>query len=183
MISGIGDLKDRFSIFWPLNDDDPKPLFWPHLTSLTLEYIPITPCGQWLFKQDDDVEPDYDSDSVGSYYDDMDDTDQDWVPPEDRKFRRFRTKFVHELFNQYYLSAGKAALRMPKLESMLLDVSNRSEHRFWYQVENGVAKVTWLGDDYPRGFEPSDEVLQLWKQVALEHTGRDLVVQFGFEFC
>ncbi|KAJ6131694.1 hypothetical protein N7471_006909 [Penicillium samsonianum] len=149
-------------LFWPLND-----------------YIPITPCGKWMFEQDNDAEePDYDSDGLGSYYDDMDDTDLDWVPPEDRKCRLFRTKFVHELFNQYYLSAGKAALRMPKLDSMLLDVSHRPQHRFWYQVENEMAKVTWSSEDDPKAFEPSEEVLQIWNQVALEHTGNGLEVEF-----
>ncbi|CAI7636688.1 unnamed protein product [Penicillium viridicatum] len=169
-------------LFWPLNGDNPEPPFWPHLTGVSVDYIPVTPCGKWMFEQDDDAEePDYDSDSLGSYYDDMDDTDQDWVPPEDRKCRLFRTKFVHELFNQYYLSAGKAALRMPKLDSMLLDVSHRPQHRFWYQVENEVAKATWSSEDDPKAFEPSDEVLQIWNQVALEHTGHGLEVEF--ELC
>ncbi|KAJ5421172.1 hypothetical protein N7465_003691 [Penicillium sp. CMV-2018d] len=134
-----------------------------------------------MFEQDDDAEePDYDSDGLGSYYDDIDDTDLDWVPPEDRKYRLFRTKFVHKSFNQYYLSAGKAA-RISELDSMLLDVLHRPQHRFWYQVENEMAKVTWSSEEDPKAFEQSDEVLQFWNQVALEHTGNGLEV--GFELC
>ena len=67
---------------------------------------------------------------------------------------------------------------MPKLESMSMDVTNRPQHQFWYRVENEVAKVTWFSEDDPKAFEPNDEVMQIWKQVALEHIGSDLEVEF-----
>ena len=151
---------------------------------MSVDYMPVTPCGKWMFEKDDAEEFDYDIDRFDSYYDywdDMEDTHQDWIPPEDRKCRLFRTQLVHELFNQYYISAGKAALRMPKLNRMSLGVSNRPQHQFWYEVKNDVAKVTWSNENDPRAFEPSDEVLEIWNQVALEHTGHDLEVEF--ELC
>ncbi|KXG47504.1 uncharacterized protein PGRI_013740 [Penicillium griseofulvum] len=163
--------------FWPLDGDTPEPPFWPHLTDVSFEYLPITPCGKWMFEKDEDEE-NYDSDGLGSYYDDMEDTDRDWVAPEDRRCNLFRTKPLHGLFNQHYLSAGKAALRMPKLESMFLDISNRPRYQFRYGVKNGVAKATWFNELDSKAFEPDEEVLQIWKQVALEHTGDDLVVEF-----
>ncbi|KAJ5813133.1 hypothetical protein N7447_010156 [Penicillium robsamsonii] len=57
---------------------------------------------RWMFEQDDDAEePDCDLDGLGSYYDDMDNTDQDWVPPKD---------------------PSKAVLRMPKLDYIRTDL-------------------------------------------------------------
>jgi hypothetical protein len=53
-----------------------------------------------------------------------------------------RTKFVEELSNQHYVSAGEAALQMSKREPMWMDIKNRPRQGFWYRVKNGVAKVT-----------------------------------------
>jgi hypothetical protein len=177
-VGGVQCLLGK-ELFWPLNDDNAELPFWPHLIGVNVDYIPVTPCGKWMFEQQDDAEePDYDSDSLDSHYDDMDDTDRDWVAPEDRTCRLFRTKFVHELFNEYYLSAGKAALRMPRLDCMILNVSHQYQHRFCYQVENEMAKATWFCEDDPKAFEPSDEVLQIWNQVALAHTSHDVEIAF-----
>ncbi|KAF4772554.1 hypothetical protein HAV15_012176 [Penicillium sp. str.  len=137
--------------------------FWPHFTDLWLGYEPVTPSGNWMFAkeepQESEDEDDYDSSDPGSDYNEMDDTDKDWIAPEDRMGKIFRTKPIHELFNAYYLSAANAALCMPKLDNMFLEVTNGwNRHEFWYRVRDGVANATWSSGDDPKAFEPSDEV-------------------------
>lgn len=81
--------------------------------------------------QESEDEDDYDSSDPGSDYNEMDDTGKDWVAPEDRMGKIFRTKPIHELFNGYYLSAANAALCMPKLDNMFLEVTNGwNRHEF-----------------------------------------------------
>lgn len=79
------------------------------------------------------------------------------------------------MFNQYFLAVGKAALRMPKLIIMKVEVVECINMLgFRYEVRDGVAKVTWLCDWDLQAFEISNDVLQIWEKVAYQHTGRDL---------
>lgn len=149
---------------------------------MTLSYVPITPGGTHMFEK---KEPEQIL-TLGQHstidltiYEEMDDTDIDWVPPEQRRARWFRRKPNHEMFNQYFLTAGKAALQMPKLTNMKIEVVECVNMLgFWYEVKDGVAKVTWLCDWDFQAFEISSEVLQVWGKVAYEHTGRDLELEF-----
>lgn len=185
-------------LFWPLKDDNIQLPFWPRLKYLHLAYVPVTPSGKWLFEKEEpagDEDDDYNSDDPSSIYDDMEEIDKYWIFPEDRKFKSIRTKFNHELFNEFYISAGKAALRMPKLRYMKLVTSNCEKHEFEYLVEGGVAKATWSNSckrtsfqpweqEMRRAkaisaFQPNDQVLQLWNQVASEHTGGRLEVEIA----
>ncbi|OQD69583.1 hypothetical protein PENPOL_c002G10254 [Penicillium polonicum] len=171
-------------VFWPTDEQNHNIQlpFWPHFTDLWLGYEPVTPSGNWMFAkeepQESEDEDDHDSSDPGSDYNEMDDTDKDWDAPEDRMGKIFRTKPIHELFNAYYLSAANAALCMPKLDNMFLEVTNGwNRQEFWYRVRDEVANATWSSGDDPKAFEPSDEVLQLWKQVASARTGGDLGVE------
>lgn len=58
-------------LFWPLHmqGDNLDLLFWPHFNSIYVEYESVTACVKWMFERDDDYE----------------DTDRDWVPPEDHR--------------------------------------------------------------------------------------------------
>ncbi|KGO69799.1 hypothetical protein PITC_042620 [Penicillium italicum] len=170
-------------VFWPLvAQDNIEPPFWPELNRMTLSYVPVTPDGTRMFEKSEPeqiltfgrhntIDP--------RIYEDMDDTDIDWVPPEQRRTRWFCRKPNHELFNQYFLAAGKAALRMPKLVVMKIEVEEcENMLGFQYEVKGGVAKVTWLCDWDLQAFEISNEVLQIWGKVAYQHTGRDLELEF-----
>ncbi|KAJ5142828.1 uncharacterized protein N7515_001615 [Penicillium bovifimosum] len=181
--------------FWPLNDN-PEPPFWPHLTSIYLYPIPVTPCGKWMFERDDDAE-ELDSDPRhfdglpyyrrNSYYEITDqNTNWDLVPPEDRKRRLFRTKFVHELFNQYHLSAAKAALQMPRLSGMSLTLSHHQhtppQHEFWFEPgsqEWKVATAAWGNGNGSDAYEPSEEVYEMWNEVALKRTDRCIMIDYA----
>ncbi|KAJ5120888.1 uncharacterized protein N7515_010276 [Penicillium bovifimosum] len=183
-------------LFWPLNDDNPEPPFWPHLRSVELDSVPVTPCGKWMFEQFNGLwESDSDSSHISHldvdaearrqadeyHFDTYHDMSGPWdlVPEEDRDRRLFRTEFVDELFNQYYISAGKAALHMPKLESMELGFSHRQrvnyQHLFQYTRQNldgkEMATATWGNEEGFEKFGPSEEVEDTWCEVALEHTG------------
>ncbi|OQD83217.1 hypothetical protein PENANT_c017G06314 [Penicillium antarcticum] len=189
-------------LFWPLNSQDKSSGLpsWPHLTSFVVGYAPVTPFGQWLFERpseslEDDVEANEGANGVD---------EREWQPgfpwtaPEDRKINNFRTNTIMRFANNLYMSAGQAALQMPKLESMTLATAGSHNPRqvFKYTVANGVAKLTWSHVDfiglfllkYQVGwaglrrviewFQPDEQVLELWKKVAFQHTGGELQIYF-----
>ncbi|KGO36686.1 hypothetical protein PEX1_043280 [Penicillium expansum] len=169
-------------VFWPLvtldkDKDNTELPTWSELKRMTLSYVPITPGGTRMFEK---KEPEqiltYQDPTIDlTIYEEMDNTDLDWVPPEQRRNRWFRRKPNHEMFNQYFLAVGKAALRMPKLIIMKVEVVECINMLgFRYEVRDGVAKVTWLCDWDLQAFEISNDVLQIWEKVAYQHTGRDL---------
>ncbi|KAM0814062.1 putative f-box domain protein [Seiridium cardinale] len=79
----------------------------------------------------------------------------------------------------FYMSAGRAALEMPLLRDMTLVEQFPPEleewHKFCYHVEgNSSALVIWTSSD---GFEPEQEVLDVWKSVPQRHLKLELEVQ------
>lgn len=170
-------------VFWPLVTQDNAELpSWPELNRMTLSYVPITPGGTRMFEKNEPEQIltlDHHSTIDPTIYEEMDDTDIDWVPPGQRRNRWFRRKPNHEMFNEYFLTAGKAALRMPKMIIMKIEVvEGVNMLGFRYEVTDGVAKLTWLCDWDLQAFEISNEVLQIWEKVAYRHTGRDLELEF-----
>ncbi|KAK9425354.1 putative f-box domain protein [Seiridium unicorne] len=80
---------------------------------------------------------------------------------------------------RFYMSAGRAALEMPLLKDMTLVEQFPPEleewHKFCYHVEvNSSALVIWTSSD---GFEPQQEVLDVWRSVPQRHLKLELEVQ------
>ncbi|KAK6065243.1 hypothetical protein SCUP515_11299 [Seiridium cupressi] len=80
---------------------------------------------------------------------------------------------------RFYMSAGRAALEMPLLRDMTLVEQFPPEleewHKFCYHVEvNSSALVIWTSSD---GFEPQQEVLDVWRSVPQRHLKLELEVQ------
>ncbi|KAJ5217468.1 uncharacterized protein N7469_011093 [Penicillium citrinum] len=72
------------------------------------------------------------------------------------------------------MAVGRAALCMPKLQDLRTDTeSGTVHHRFRYSTEGEVCAT--CSDRL--GFQPEQRVLDLWKQVPSEHTGRSLTVK------
>ncbi|KAI2615870.1 hypothetical protein GGR54DRAFT_611381 [Hypoxylon sp. NC1633] len=72
-----------------------------------------------------------------------------------------------------YLTAARAALDMPQLQNMVLvaDLDFEEDwHKFWYcrNAEGDVPKAIWTSGF---GFEPEEEVLEAWRDVARKHSG------------
>ncbi|KAJ6108259.1 hypothetical protein N7523_009582 [Penicillium sp. IBT 18751x] len=159
-------------LFWPPESND-NPPSWPDLKTISIDYIPTTPSGEWLFVDRSDRDED-------DQYESMDSDPHDEFPEyvrtvlEDRSGKPFREVSVPGLFNELYMAVGQAALYMPKLEDLRMETeSGRVHHRFRYSTEGDVC-ATWSDR---LGFQPEERVLNLWKQVASEHTGQDLTVK------
>jgi hypothetical protein len=104
----------------------------------------------------------------------MDSTDVSWIGPEQRAHQWFIRTPNREMFNGYFLLAGKAALQMPKLVCMRIEVHGRlNKLKFEYEIKDERATVSWTLRRDHRGFKPSDEVKQIWKEVAIKHTGQE----------
>ncbi|CAG8910035.1 unnamed protein product [Penicillium egyptiacum] len=187
-------------LFWPFNlqddGDDLKLPFWPNLINVSVEYPQITPSGEWLCQRERGEAVDDDTDNA---YDSFEDDENDYpeyvrIPLEDRKRTIFRTRIIPDYVDKFYLSAGQAALRMPKLRQMRL-VANaaRPEYAFEYEVQAGRAKLSWSNEDISdpretdasarlekakRIYQPDEQVFQIWRKVALQHTGSELEVEF-----
>jgi hypothetical protein len=184
-----------FSPFSPQGDDINLP-FWPNLIKVSVEYPQVTPSGEWLCQRepgeavDDDTDDAYDSFGV----DENDYPEYVRIPLEDRKSTYFRTRIIAGYVDRFYLSAGRAALRMPKLRQMrLVANTSRPEYSFEYKVEAGRAKLSWSNEDISdpretdasarlekakRIYQPDEQVFQIWRKVALQHTGSELEVEF-----
>ncbi|ORY59242.1 uncharacterized protein BCR38DRAFT_412945 [Pseudomassariella vexata] len=119
---------------------------WPHLESLTIRYTDTTPTGKSLYTSDDLATRMFD-----------------------------RASLNDQLLSELYLTAGKAALRMPRLRYMQLGPMgwNSWTHLFVYEIDGRRATASWNAS---LRFQPPPEVLDAWKTVAWEHTGRELRV-------
>jgi hypothetical protein len=184
-----------FSPISPQDDDIDLP-FWPNLTDVSVEYPQVTPSGDWLCQREPGEAVDDDRDDA---YDSFGDDENDYpeyvrIPLEDRKRTYFRTRIIAGYVDKFYLSAGRAALRMPKLRRMrLVTNTTRPEYTFEYEVQAGRAKLSWSNEDmsYPREpddlarleqakriYQPDEQAFQIWRKVALQHTGSELEVEF-----
>ncbi|GLI72237.1 hypothetical protein PoHVEF18_000407 [Penicillium ochrochloron] len=159
-------------LFWPLKLNNSHPS-WPGLKTIDIEYIPSTPFGKWLFVDRSDRDEDDRYESTDS---DQHDEFPEYVRTvlEDRSSKLFREVSVPGLFNELYMAVGQAALYMPKLEDLRMETeSGRVYYRFRYSTEGDIC-ASWSDR---LGFQPEERVLNLWKQVASEHTGQDLTVK------
>jgi hypothetical protein len=147
-----------------------------------VEYVPVTPSGEWLVQRAPKDPDDSESDDDVSF-----DKAPSWaryvqIPAEDRKSRTFRHRIIGKFANELYGSAGLAALQMPKLKCMQLETTGGGPyHQFNYKVIEGAAKITWGNyEAWDRPLEPmfqlDDQVLEVWRKVSFEHTGGELDV-------
>ncbi|KAJ6181246.1 hypothetical protein N7519_011707 [Penicillium mononematosum] len=178
---------ELFSPFGPQYDGIKLP-FWPNLIDVSVEYTAVTPSGEWIFNwEPDEVEDDDTDDAYQSSEDDEDDYPEHLrIFVEDSKRRYFQTTNTAGYVDKFCLSAGRAALRMPKLRHMMLQtMPPRPRCTFEYKVRAGSAKLSWSNEGiryltYPLESDasPDEEVFQIWRKVALQHTGDELEVEF-----
>ncbi|KAG2026226.1 hypothetical protein GB937_001733 [Aspergillus fischeri] len=159
-------------LFWPVNDDRNVQLpYWPKLTIFRLDYRATSPSGEWYFERDT-------NEDVGSEVDEAErpilpDVLPDYLqpPPGDRRLRFLRSKASVKLIQEFYISAGRAAQRMPRLQYMNLTCHfGLIDHSFDYQVKEKVATVTWT-DLSLAGYAPDECIVQVWRDAAFQHTG------------
>jgi hypothetical protein len=160
--------------FWPLDSDltpQNRP-YWPHLTSLTIFYVPVTPYGDWLFERDPAQEADYDSEEGRDLSLHM---KEDELPRrEDWNTVIFREIPNARLMNDFYLAAGRAAVKMPHLREMVLVAEKgRPEHSLEFKGMDSKASLTFIST--PR-FEPEATVLDVWKEAAKKNTRAELEI-------
>jgi hypothetical protein len=86
------------------------------------------------------------------------------------------------LLNQLYIAAGRAAMRMPRLNLMLLQSVGYSvyNHVFGYEAFRDMkdARVQLFWSDYLK-FTPVPEMLTVWKTVARTNARCELEVIDG----
>ncbi|KAK7755714.1 hypothetical protein SLS62_002326 [Diatrype stigma] len=146
----LGPIGPQF--FWPLGGSKKAQsnTHWPRLKSLGAHLHFVQPGGTYLFKH----------------------------TIQNRQLGRACQKCVWEAnsgpLNKLYSAVAKAASKMPKLEVLALRVMVAPGplwHEFRFQLVDGRrAYLCWISDPL---FEPSEEVLRLWKEVA---DARDLAL-------
>ncbi|KAL1870074.1 hypothetical protein Plec18167_007592 [Paecilomyces lecythidis] len=102
-------------LFWPFDPKEETP-FWPNLKTFYLFYVRVTPSGKWLFERDGEEDEDellHEEEPHGSVPDNL------FQPEEDQYLDPFRTRASPELMGDFYVSAGHAAQRMPKLSDVI----------------------------------------------------------------
>ena len=160
--------------FWPLDSDltPQNTPYWPYLTSLTIFYIPVTPYGDWLFERDPAQEADYNSEEG---YDLSLYMKEDELPlREDWNHVIFREIPNSRLMNDFYLAAGRAAVKMPYLKEMVLLAENGGpKYSLKFKGMDSKASLTFIS--MPR-FEPEATVLDVWREAAKKNTGAELEI-------
>jgi hypothetical protein len=69
----------------------------------------------------------------------------------------------------FYTPVGRAAQRMPRLKYMELHIHHsRARHEFKYKVKDKTVTASWADEIV---FQPEERVLQIWRDVACQHTG------------
>ncbi|KAF7131456.1 hypothetical protein CNMCM5793_004681 [Aspergillus hiratsukae] len=153
-------------LFWPVNDDGNTQFpYWPNLTIFRVSFRGTSPSGEWYFERDP-------NEDVGDEVEEAEETplpDYLQPPPEDQRERYFRSRASVKLIQEFYISAGKAAQRMPRLQIMNLKCFfGLVSHEFAYEVKENAATATWTDSG---GYAPEECVVQVWRDAALQHTG------------
>jgi hypothetical protein len=166
------------------------------LIEVSVEYMEITPSGEWLLDRDPGETPEDSTDDFDATFGDEEDSYPEYVriPLQDRKSKFFRTRIIAGHVDRLYASAGRAALRMPKLRWMMLQNVGPVHYSLEYEVQAGLSKLTWRNRDLTDGpyepdalvrrekakslYQPDEEVFEIWRNVAIQHTGRDVEIEF-----
>ncbi|GFF89698.1 hypothetical protein IFM47457_08237 [Aspergillus lentulus] len=134
-------------LFWPATTDENSRLpFWPNLTTFRLEYRDTSPSGEWYFE----IGPIEEVEEGGA----VRPLRQNWYP-------RYRAKGSVGLLQEFYISAGRAAQRMPRLQCMDLKC---------FAPLGKAATAIWTA---PAEYAPEECVVNVWRDAAFQHTGEE----------
>jgi hypothetical protein len=152
---------------------------WPQLQRVQLWIFMCTPSGDWMIEKDPQ---DSDTELFAEPYEDLSDYMHNHELPAPIHYPNnpCRTLPRQGLIDAFFLSAGKAAAKMPKLQSMVV-LSEPSVFEFEYSSD-GYSKgcvewqtlATFHAD--PPTYQPSDEVTEAWKDAVAMRQGDDLKV-------
>lgn len=160
---------------------------WPLLQSLSIDFDPCTPCGDWMLEldpTDSDVELDHERAyefevRTGGYK-----SEAEWPARMDYPRRSFRTAVNTDILNDICLAAARAMARMPNLRNLKLNVGDDTTESgcqcTFTSDGRSSHKVVWQSRSATM-YEPHADVIAAWKQVFVERTG-DLEIQvLGYE--
>lgn len=144
-------------LFWPATTDENSRLpFWPNLTTFRLEYRDTSPSGEWYFE----IGPIEEVEEGGAVR-----------PLRQNRYPRYRAKGSVGLLQEFYISAGRAAQRMPRLQCMDLKCfAPLVSHGFVYEVKGKAATAIWTA---PAEYAPEECVVNVWRDAAFQHTGEE----------
>jgi hypothetical protein len=163
------DLSGIFS-----NDLFSHELNWPHFQRLQIWMFMCTPSGDWMIEKDPEGS-DYDLDVKP--YEKLSDYMHEHQLPARMYYPNnpCRTLPRKDLVDNFFLAAGLAAARMPKLQSMVV-LSEPSVLEFEYSSDCYSAGVvewqtlsTFRPD--PPTYRPCDEVIIAWKDAVASRQG------------
>ncbi|KAI1353222.1 hypothetical protein F5Y01DRAFT_303428 [Xylaria sp. FL0043] len=155
-------------LFWPaqVSEANPAPS-WPNLKYMELYYHILDPTGEWLFDADTHSNPRVQADLP--FYD----LPIHLMPQEDIQPIQNRFTADQEKTDAFYNAVAKAVGNMPKLKYLhvqaitFLDGRLKPLHAFTLTIEGRVAHAVWSGSP---PFEPSVDVLKLWRKMAYERS-------------
>lgn len=168
------------------NNNEEEAYGWPHLEQLEVEYAAVTPHGTWLLERNPEDPPRERMSPVV----DLDEFDQESlrieVPAqEDLREDAFRSLPVAAEMDRLYSGVARAARRMPVLQELHMVTFDGAgtnpwggldtHHAFLYRYDaiGRVATAHW--GSLP-GYQPAEETVELWRDVAREVRGCELQV-------
>lgn len=162
--------------FWPLGSNaEPKNApYWPHLTTLGIFFMPVTPSGLWLFERDpaeEIADDDENRRDLSLHYEpDRLPLREDWHPV------NFRLKPNERLMNDFYLAVGHAVGHMPCLRELDLQAEQGRgiNHTLEFKVTETTASLT-ISSATP--FELEETVLNVWRESASKNRGAELEIE------
>jgi hypothetical protein len=147
---------------------------WPHLQNLQLWIFMCTPSGAWMIEKDpEDSETELDFEP----YEDLSDYMHDHELPAPIHYPNnpCLTLPRQDLTDAFFLAAGKAVAKMPKLRSMVV-LTEPSVFEFEYASDGyNAGSVEWqtLATFHadPPTYQPGDEVIGAWKDAVAIRQG------------
>lgn len=159
------------SDFFRLREEERlSPCLWPHLEVLRLTLLPMaTPNGQPLIYDHRNVKDNRQAALLTQ-----------WQELEKTQVGNGDTglSIVPGFFDDLYANAGRAALRMPKLQRLCLSFQQEDDQQLELTTE-GHGRVLQFVSIY--GYSPSREVLQAWRVPEEKLTRRSEVLEARYE--
>lgn len=153
-------------LFWPkqVNEANPAP-FWPNLKYMELYYHIIDPSGEWFFEPDAYGTRRHQADLP------LHGLPTGYTPIEDMYPMQNRYTADQNKMDDFYLAVAKAVTNMPKLQHLRLQALTYWNgqvspfHVFKFTADQRVGRAIWSGSP---PFEPGNDVLKAWHQMAYE---------------
>lgn len=168
-------------VLWPAASPGAVDVTWPRLRVLKIQLSGVTPNGEWLFEGQPDPPSDDDDPPVRPPEDGQEDglmAEPDAPAYEDLRFNFFRRSCNTALAKSWFVAAGRAATRMPMLQSLeIFSAQAGGPGQDWRQSRHPACSIRYsvtersLVITCTPNIAVEGELTEVWRAAASVHLG------------